>query len=304
MTRAPRRLHAPSVAVLGVLGLLAAGCPNEIQSRKVSADPGRPVSPTAPASAAAVAPAASAPEHSVDIVVRNGTARAIELDVTESAAAYLRVVDEQGVHPLLQLDAPAHCECLCAQMKSCPECAKPIPKAVTVPPGEKHVFAWNGMVRRYGARHDGCQDQQPPPPGRYLVQACGRDAAGCATIEVTLPATGPLVLELTGTRERATQCPLGDHTLVRAGRIWAAHMQLQSRGDADRWASCDPAAARCVSAQDVPAAPRQGCTLIAIPRGEQIEVRALVPPRADEAKSYSVYLDARAVQIERVDWSY
>lgn len=120
---------------------------------------------------------------------------------------------------------PKHCTASCelAEAERCPECREPerareqlaSQKLERVAPGDELVVPWDGQVYVYektrGKGRKGkrkrceCHRVEPAPPASYTVKACGlrltrsaekRSRLQCVEAEMTLPAQGPLRIEL------------------------------------------------------------------------------------------------------------
>lgn len=262
----------------GLVGLLVLGC--------CAADGGEggdttPVEPAPPQAHFAEALPTGGAARPTTIVVRNGTDADVMLHVSWGDGSPFAATALDRPLGLLGLHDGFFCECDCAA-EGCVDCEEPADRIETVPPGEAWSWEWDGWLTRHrvDAVHGACFDKFAPAEGRYLLTACA-EGAPCAAREVTLPASGPIEIELGAHAVGPASCD--DPALAdRAAAVALARMELFGVAP-DRIAACEDQPVTCVpeGGEPQPTTPPGGRQLFATMSGSEVSVLVHVPRDGD-----------------------
>lgn len=225
------------------------------------------------------------------VVVRNTTDQKVTLDLSWGDSSPLSVVSLDHRLGLLRLNEQNPCDAECGTDEVGIECEDPDDRLHVLKPGESWTFEWDGLLvrdRREPVFDSICHDAFAPPSETYLLTACPV-GGGCSAREVTLPATGPVEIDLTVHAVPAATCADAD-LAPRASAMVLAHMELFAVA-ADRILSCEGVTPSCWAPDDEPTltAPAGGCEIQVTTAGDQLDVLVYLPRKGD-APQHSRYL--------------
>ena len=195
------------------------------------------------------------------------------------------------------------CWCKCGA-SSCPEAARPRTSLLTVKPGKSFTFVWDGRLRRRDThpKTGTCCTEFNPPAGRYVFTACTK-AGICSNAEVNLPTKSPILIKMSN-KSQANDCKALDNKLAaRGARGFLRRLAVALK---NRPVNSCPKTPECVTPDElkkkIAASKEKKCTLLAIPRGAEVELRAFIPlpPNKLGGENYSSYSDPHFTRVFRV----
>ena len=273
---------------------LQTGAPSRAVIATAAAATAAPAVPPLPSGGTAV---------STKIVVRNVGQRPVGFGDRAAPHHGFYLAQESGQLGPLTLDGPAGpCECPCSAAR-CASCAARLVEPIAIAPGAEHRVAWNGLLRRHRRNdHDHCYDTFVPPPGTYVLVACG---ASCESVRITLPPQPevPLAIPLRGNPRRADTCATDAGFAERAARValYTMATELPAFHDplAAKLGSCDARSARCVPKAELEALRSPaGCALAVAPEPLSYEIRVWL-----DGTPFSTFVDPDAVTVQRVQYA-
>ena len=290
----------------------ACGAPEAGSARSPSHSPSHSDEPSHPDEPTAVGDRPSAPASPVTIRVVNDTGSAVVLDRSFGPAGPIGVAWLDGdLDPSIDLDTQddartggwlATCQCACGG-EPCPECEAPETVHVTLEPGDTYELPWSGRLRRQEEHpSDGaCWSRIDPPRGRFAFTACTTEGR-CGRVEATLPTRAPIEIRLSRAGGAASCDELRPRAAAMARARLLDQLRLVLRGRSI--ARC-PVVAPCVAPDALEGAMRaargEACSLLVIPRGPQLEVRAFLPLPlgTNGGESYAHFYDPDATHLVR-----
>lgn len=232
------------------------------------------------------------------------------LNDLEKPFVFERTFGPQQPFGVTRLDGPIDpsvglwdCWCRCG-MDSCPEAARPRTSLMTLEPGKSSTFAWDGRLRRRDThpKTGECCTLFNPPAGLYLFTACTQEGI-CSKTEVKLPTDAPILIKMSE-RSKATDCKSLNMKLAARGAkgfLRSLAGELKTRPVS----SC-PKTPVCILPgelqEKLKAAKKKACSLFVIPRGAEVELRAILPLPLNKVggENYSSFSDPHFTRVFRV----
>lgn len=260
------------------------------------APPAATAAPPAAASAPPAAPAAAFPEalpaggspSPVEIIVKNPTQAQKGFSDRGTPLSGFSLAEERGRFGTLSFDRPpGQCDCVCGGTHACARCAPRMIEPIPLAPGAEQKIAWNGLLRRHRRTLQGnCHDTFAPPAGQYWVSPGG---TSCGAKRITLPATSPIVIELSDAK--SARCDPDPTFTERVSRLalhtMAGDFVVTKSPLVSELGACDPTGA----------GPAGACTLAVTTGKFDSEVRVTLGGR-----TFSTFFDLPGISVVRVHY--